>query len=291
LKKYLQLALLILRSGKLNSSGQDFNRSRAESLEGLQEFIPSQCVPRSIQALKSSNNLRAQAAFIKAAFRNKGGHVTAGSVGYIRIPKAANTSIGYAMLVKKYPELKNKTVDETQVNFLSDLNLSSVHNAGTETFFTVVRNPFARLVSVYRDFFENAPLATPQAEGKFMYEDYLFGILKQNMSFAEFVERISKIPDRLKDQHFKPQHLFFKPYAQNGIAVKIFQLEEKQSLESFLNDHGMELTHRNKSAEPYAYAEYYTPALIEKVYQLYRKDVERFGYDEILQSLKQELPV
>lgn len=282
MKKYLQLAGLLLRFGKLNSKGQNFNSKRFESLESLQEFIPAQCVPRSTLAIRNSNNFRAQAAFIKASFKSLGGHLSDGNLAYIRIPKAANTSMGYAMLLKRYPQLKNKTVDETQINFLSDVNLNRLKDVGTETFFTVVRNPFARLVSVYRDFFETD-------HGNFLYQDYLFGILEQNMSFAEFVDRIGQIPDRLKDQHFKPQHLFLQPYERNEIPVKIFQLEEQQNLKGFLNAHSMELTHRNKSTEPYEYAQYYTPGLIEQVHKIYQTDIDRFDYHKDLQTLKQKL--
>lgn len=281
MKKYLQLATLIFRFGSWKGSGQNFNLSRANSLENLQEFVPHKSGVKTNPAEKSSgNNLLAQAAFIKSAFKKKGGHLCAQNLCYIRIPKAANTSIGYEMLVKKYPDLKDKKVDETQINFLSDVNLCAVEDAETETFFTVVRNPFARLVSVYRDFFETSG-------EKFIYQDYLFGILAQKISFTEFVNRINRIPDPLKDQHIKPQYLFIEPYERKGIEVKIFRLEEKQSLGSFLNDQGMELTHRNKSREPYDYAQYYNNVLIRQVYNIYKKDIETFGYREAYGNLKE----
>lgn len=277
MKKYLQLAAQVLRNGTLRHRGQNFNSTRAKSLENLQEFIPE------INAIgnkkSSTSNLLAQAAFIQSSFRKKGGHLTVQNLGYIRIPKSANTSVSYAMLVKKYPPLKERNPDETQINFLADVNLRIAKESGIETFFTVVRNPFARLVSVYRDFFE-----TNRAE--FIYADYLFGILSQTISFAEFVSRISRIPDRLKDQHFKPQHLFVEPYENKGLAVKIFQLETPSALESFLEEHGMELSHRNKSPEAYDYAQYYNPYLLQQVFEIYETDIQKFGYSQLYESLK-----
>ena len=285
MKKYLQLANQILRYGSWKGSGQNFNLNRAQSLENLHEFIPqkSNVKAGSVEA-SSVNNLVAQAAFIKSAFRTKGRHLCAQNLCYIRVPKAANTSVGYEMLVKKYPGLRDKSVDETQINFLSDVNLSKLEDAGTETFFTVVRNPFARLVSVYRDFFETN-------HDEFIYADYLFGILRQKISFAEFVERTSQIPDRLKDQHIRSQYLFVEPYKRKGIDVKIFQLEEKGSLVSFLNDYGIELPHLNKSLESYDYIQYYNKALIQQVYEIYKTDIEKFGYRETYQTLTERFKI
>jgi hypothetical protein len=286
LKKYLQLAALIFKNGTLRHSGQNFNFNRAKSLENLQEFIP----PHVLEYLQVSKpnpstkslvkSLVRQAAFIKYAFRNDGGHLNSQNLSYIRIPKAANTSLSYAMLSKKYPDLQEKNPDEYQINFLADVNLLPAMKVKTDTIFTVVRNPFARLVSVYRDFFE-----TKRTE--FIYADYLFGILPQKISFAEFVSRISRIPDRLKDQHIKPQHLFVKPYESKGITVKYFQLETPSALEGFLKEHGMELTHHNKSREAYDYTQYYDVDLLQQVYEIYEADIKKFGYQLVYQDLKQ----
>lgn len=287
LKKYLQLAAQIIRKGTLHGSGQNFNATRVESLENLVEFIPQHSKPKhgykSIRVSKSFvNNLIAQAAFIKSSFQYKGGHINVQGLSYIRIPKSANTSVSHAMLVKKYPALKDKNADETQINFLADVNLQQISKAGNENFFTVVRNPFARLVSVYRDFFE-----TNREE--FIYTDYLFGILPKTLSFAEFVNRISTIPDRLKDQHFKPQHYFFKPYERKGIGIKVFRLEESEHLKDFLAAQGMELTHRNKSPEAYNYTQYYNASLLEAVHTIYEADIKKFGYEQVYDELKTQV--
>ena len=278
----------IIRRGTLLNNGQNFAESRVKNLENLQEFVPPHVSAylqnaRTVSGKKSSrNSLIGQAAFIKYAFRNDGGHLSTQNLSYIRIPKAANTSLSYAMLSKKYPGLKEKKPNEFQINFLADVNLLPAMKAKTDTIFTVVRNPFARLVSVYRDFFETNH--TP-----FIYSTYLFGILKQEISFSEFVSRISRIPDRLKDQHFKPQHCFFKPYEDRGFAIESFKLEETANLENFLKKHGIELTHRNKSNAPYDYTRYYNSGLLQQVNTIYQKDIEKFGYQEVYETLKEQL--
>lgn len=278
MKKYLQLAAQLIRYGTWKHSGQNFNQNRVKSLETLTEFIPDFNPVRGQR--NSDSYLIAQAAFIKSSFQQKGGHLTVDNLAYIRIPKAANTSISYAMLIKKYPALREKNPNETQINFLADVNLKSAQEADADFFFTIVRNPFARLVSVYRDFFETK-------HPEFIYSDYLFGILPQNISFAEFVDRISKIPDQLKDQHLKPQHLFTEPYENQNL--RFFQLEEPSALKSFLNEHGMELTHRNKSMEAYDYTQYYTAELLELAYNIYKTDIEKFGYQQVYESLKTQI--
>lgn len=247
----------------------------------MQEFIPE---GRLIQHNTSVPNLLAQAAFIRSSFSKKGGHLSVEDLAYIRIPKSANTSASYVMLVKKYPALEEKNPNETQINFLADVNLLPAKEATNERFFTVVRNPFARLVSVYRDFFETN-------HGHFIYEDYLFGILKHDLSFTAFVDRISKIPDRLKDQHLKPQHLFAEPYERLGIAVQFFQLEGSPALKNFLNKNGMELTHHNKSGAAYDYTQYYTRDLLQQVYTLYKTDIEKFGYGQVYESLRNRIKI
>ncbi len=283
MKKYLQLAAQILRYGTLRGRGQNFQKNRAQALESLSPYVPpNKLALTESRESNSPSNLAAQLAFIRSAFRKRGGHLTASEIAYIRIPKSANTSISYALLVKKYPALKTQRVNDTQINFLADVNLNPVNEADTEQFFTVVRDPFIRLVSVYRDFFENR-------QPDFLYAGYLFGVLKPDMSFATFVSRVSEIPDRLKDQHFRPQHCFIDAYETTGKSVTIFKLEEPAELEQFLQTHEMELPHLNKSTASYSYADYYTPAVLDRVYSMYKTDIMRYGYQANYEKLKASL--
>lgn len=272
--KYFKLLGLVIQHGKLPHRGINYNKSRAEGLMGLAEYIPINYVA---PGKGTTNPFMAQAAFLKNSFHTKGGHLQATSVklSYIRIPKSASTSMSMAMLEKIYPTLNQKKLSEKQINFLTDVNLQqgvseiSDHN----TYFTIVRNPFNRLVSVYRDFFESKT-------SSFIYNDYLFGVLKQHLSFDAFVDRITCIPDRLKDQHLKPQCLFIRYYEHKNIPVKILKLEESDPLNSFLSSYHLQLPHLNKSNANYDYKNYYSPSLLKKVYTLYQNDIEKFGYED-----------
>lgn len=261
--------------------GENFNQNREASLRDLQEFIPNlpqeQVVAQTITSPPQSKNtiirnLTGQLAFLKSSLKIKGGHLTTDTLSYIRIPKSANTSLSKGMLEKKYPSLKQKTITEKQINFLTDANLQT-RIEGPSILFTIVRNPFSRLVSVYRDFFEN--------KSNYIYHDYLFGILQPTISFSEFVDRIINIPDRLKDQHFRPQHTFLKYYEKENLDIKIFKLEEPEKITQFLSQHEVQLFHLNKSNEQYNYQSYYTVETLAKVSELYSIDVKRFGYEHV----------
>jgi hypothetical protein len=143
-----------------------------------------------------------------------------------------------------------------------------------------VRNPFERLVSVYRDFFETR-------NSNFIYHDYLFGIFPQSISFTEFVNRISVIPDALKDQHMKPQHCFLKFYEQKNIAVTILKLEETENVNLFLQHYSLQLPHLNKSGIAYDYRNYYTLETLRKASGIYQADIENFGYKKELAELQE----
>ena len=66
--------------------------------------------------------------------------------------------------------------------------------------FAIVRDLYERLASCYRAKFNKVD------ESKFMFSNYLFGYLKNDDSFEEFVRKVSKIPDILCDRHFKAQN-------------------------------------------------------------------------------------
>lgn len=228
-------------------------------------------------------HLSGQAAFLKNALKSEAGHLFVPNLNlsYLRNPKAASTSLSYTMLLALYPELKKFELSAEKINFLTDVNLKKEISPIEKPaiFFTVIRNPFARIVSVYRDFFE-------RPSPHFIYDDYLFGILKKALSFREFVDILQVIPDALKDQHLKPQNSFLTFYRKRNIEVKFLKLEDQHSVRAFLSDFHLTLPVMNKNESAYDYRSYYDPDTIEKVYKLYSQDILLFGYSEDYQDLK-----
>lgn len=275
----LSLCSLILQKGKLTIDTLDFNHLRTQSLLNLKAYLPEYYSLRTSSPKKRNRilfNLLATAAQIKSGYQTKGGHLIAPKqkLFYVRIPKAASTSLSHVMLGLIKPELEHKSLNATQLNFLADAWMQTHFSPELKacTGFTVVRHPISRLFSVYRDFFLSS------ADNPFIYQHYLGGILPQNLSFDEFVARISRIPDRFKDQHFKPQHVFTHPYQQKGISIHTFKLEEPERLKKFFDPYAIDLPHLNKSPEPVAIP--YKESTLNTIKKVYTFDFEVYGYDQ-----------
>jgi hypothetical protein len=291
---YFKLLVTLLKYGRLRHSGFNFNSARTQVLSGLMGKITAEHYTQQyhtqvtgIRKLLWENpflrSLLAQAAFIKNSYQIKGGHVHVPGLNltYIRIPKAGSTSLSYSLLIRLIPDLKEKKPNPIQVNFLADTTAETHIKSGSQNsiWFTVVRDPFARMVSVYRDFFENA-------SADFLYQDYLFGIFSRDLTFREFIQRLSLIPDALKDQHVKPQYMFLRYYKQNNISPRVFTLENTQALSEFLENYQLELPTLNKSRLVYDHRLYYDAETLELVFRIYKADVDQFGYFQNYLSLK-----
>jgi hypothetical protein len=281
-----KLLLLILRYGHLRHRGRNFNKERKETLMPLSDFLPPQKrgleLPLLPRVLRSPffQRMVSEAAFVKRNLVPRGGHLFSPfhNLAYIRIPKSASTSVSYAMLCSIYPEIGARTLSSTAINYLTDANIKDYVAEENAIFFTIVRNPFARIVSVYRDFYEGA-------SEQFIYEDYLFGILPRKISFHEFVKRVSQIPEQLLDPHLKPQHMFLEYYRKRVLNLIVLKLEKPADIDSFLSIYNLSIRQLNKSPEPYDYRIYYNQATLEIVSALYERDVRTFQYEGEYQQL------
>lgn len=287
-KGVFKLTSRMLTHGKLHQTGPDYSAMRMKTLSELATFCPPGLLEEAYarQTIVKNPYLKsclAQAAFFKNALKAQAGHLCFPAVrlAYIRIPKAGSTALSYAILKGRFPDLEGKHLTAEKINFLADVNLASeiIGPEKATTFFTVVRNPFRRIVSFYYNFFERA--------GKeFVYEDYLFGIFRNDMSFKTFVKLVEVIPDRLKDQHVRPQHVFLKYYEKRNVRLITFRLEEASPLREFLSDFGLSADVINKSDGIHDYRHYYDQETLEVVYRIYRKDVSKFGYADEYAALQ-----
>lgn len=280
--QYLHLLELIIKHGNLRHSGYDFNKTREEGLKQL--GVPGESTkPVKRSFLKSllwknafTRRIHSELAFLKSSLtNNRGAHLydAQHNLVYIRIPKSASTSVSLLMLSGIYDDISR--LDAREINFLIDANLKPKLSPAEEasTFFTIVRNPFARIVSVYRSYFEGK-------QDHFLYEDYLFGSFQKAISFPEFVRRLSLIPDRLKDQHLKPQHLFLQYYERRKLRnITVLKLEEPDSISNFLNQYNLSIPHLNKSNSTSDFRSYYDEETARLVAEIYKMDLENFGYD------------
>lgn len=98
------------------------------------------------------------------------------------------------------------------------------------------------------------------------------------MSLEEFANVLQLIPDRLKDQHVRPQHTFLKHYEKNDIPIDVMKLEEPKAIDALLKGVGRPFESFNESETPYDYRTYLSPRTRDIVYAIYREDFRRFGY-------------
>jgi chondroitin 4-sulfotransferase 11 len=192
---------------------------------------------------------------------------------FVQIPKNASSSI--------HKVLENQTDREhdhrTYIDILSQNDPELIESYFS---FAVVRNPYDRFVSAY---------------------EYLRGISEDgwNPSFEDvvndFYSRGTYFYTSEEQVHWWPQHVFVG--IKNIILVdKILRYENVNSewseiatkiingLPESYSKPTLTLPHENTShlRNKKDYKKYYTKDLAQKIYELYKKDFEMFGYDKEL---------
>ncbi len=185
---------------------------------------------------------------------------------YLRVPKSANTSIRLSM-----PGGQQTRIDLAR---LQDRYASHLC-------FSFVRNPWARLVSIYVE-----KLRSDNRNDRRFKEGIHRGFLRLGvpmrvgMPFAEFAEAVCSLSDDETEKHLKSQSHFL---VRDGELVPRFLGRVETIAEDWrrlgeLAGFRVELPHHNKTRHS-PYASYYDDALRKLVGDRYREDVERFGYD------------
>ncbi len=155
--------------------------------------------------------------------------------------------------------------------------------------FTFVRNPFERLYSCYRSKIKADKQKFNKKYGDFDF--YLFGYLKKDRSFENFVDRVLKVPYWLADRHFKPQAYLI--YKDNQLPLDfIGRLENiKEEFEPIRNRFDLDqLPHLNDSSMGEDdWRDAYTKSVVTKVARYYRQDLELWypnAKDDLLEYLE-----
>jgi hypothetical protein len=174
-----------------------------------------------------------------------------------------------------------KTDDALAIHGLFHQNSqhSTIKNAERYFKFAFVRNPYARLVSCYID----------RAVSKGYFEGYIFR-MQRNITFAEFVKKIVKIPDFLADRHFKSQYSVL--YRRGKLLVdyvgKVENIEQDWLIVAEKCGFEPSVVRENLSTPKEGKRDYrlfYTQELADMVYQRYRNDFELLGYQTAHQEL------
>jgi hypothetical protein len=202
---------------------------------------------------------------------------------YISISKTGISSIRSMFLEKigeeydkeNYGTIHHKTKEV--FNYIPQKEIDKNHDCFK---FSMVRNPFDRLVSCYTN--------------KILKEDYppiqkgYGNLFYQGMPFDEFVHSVCKVPDIFSDRHFRSQYsyIYYKGKSLVDYIGRFENLEEDLAFIIDKYDLG-KIPHINKSSKRSDYRDYYTPELVELAYQRYRDDIEKFDYQKEYLSLKE----
>lgn len=136
--------------------------------------------------------------------------------------------------------------------------------------FGVIRNPWDKMVSNYamfvgrEDNFRNQQI------------EMLFGIPRSELSFEIFIDLASKI----RNHHWEQSCSFFPEQGRElDIIIRFEDFREGMQLVSTAIETNVNLDVRSNVTSHSNYKEYYTHRSKDKVYEMFKQDVELFGYD------------
>jgi hypothetical protein len=180
---------------------------------------------------------------------------------FIHIPKTAGSSLWY---LNKKINLLPSFLYGHQSQYEQEI-LCEIHNYKPNYCFTIVRNPYTRIISIYNYLRDRVYFRGSRDE---IYTD-------SELVLEEWVEKFIVSPSKKArsvclNHHFTPQVCFL-----NGKSdVNIFKFEELDKLEDFFR---IKLPHANASNNKYQAV--HTEKSIEFVRKYYKDDFERFGYE------------
>jgi hypothetical protein len=190
---------------------------------------------------------------------------------YIHVPKAAGSSLRNYIL-------------NNRIDYIGhDERIHPEKPDGTYDYvFTIVRNPYDRVVSAYYYL----------RRGGGSHDDVKDGREYCHRKFPEFIKQDLKRASK-KQIHFKPMHYWVYDRCQ----VKATHIAKMENIKRDLIKIAEELKlpipdpipHANRTVHPES-EELYTKELREIVYNIYKKDFKLFGYEANISKTKRKRP-
>jgi hypothetical protein len=149
--------------------------------------------------------------------------------------------------------------------------------------FTVVRNPFSRLLSCYRNKIASEPVTNAVfLEGVHRGFQRHVSRLRHGMTFEEFVRAVAEIDDADADKHIRSQHLFVCDAEGRLLSDHVAKFERLATEMRFIFERigapMVKLPHQLSSGKNTGYRRHYSPESRALAEQRYARDLELFGY-------------
>lgn len=204
---------------------------------------------------------------------------------FFPVPKAATSSI--KKLIAQMDDLPAEGNPHHDIRFEEVWAKNLGRYPGYRTF-TVVRNPWDRLVSCFKDKIQgdlNDRRYGPRVqvhEGFDRYNKVLRRqIFRPDMTFEQFVRAVVRIPDAIADEHIRSQYKMFSRPGGGLLVERILKFEHLgEDMTDLLRELGADafnVDHMHKSVRS-AYREFYTDELAEITARHYRKDIRLLEY-------------
>jgi len=189
---------------------------------------------------------------------------------YYMVPKAASTTV--KSFIKAIDPLHMKRLSLAEAR--STLYKDYFH-------FTFVRNPYDRLLSCYIDKVYEPQLCSPEfTNGEFNdFLNYYGRLGYQQMSFGDFIQFVTRVPNKHCDNHFVPQHylvnldlLNFIGYVENFDQDLLYLRKQVGVPDEIPQPQKMNASRHDP------YQSYYNDKLRKMVDRKYARDLEIFNY-------------
>lgn len=171
--------------------------------------------------------------------------------------------------------------------FVKDI-FSATHSFAEASRFSVVRNPFVRILSGYL-----------QKVGKDLrvWDPFCkrFGIrpetTQNELTFEDFLNIVASEPDELLNGHFRPQYMnLLMPFTK---LTYLGRLEDPEGFKAFLSDFGVtvEEVRRHPTSAGELLSKYYNQRCAEIVKEKFADDFRLFGYSTDIREAQDFEPI
>lgn len=149
--------------------------------------------------------------------------------------------------------------------------------------FTIVRNPWDRLVSCYKNKIREETFNSNTFKNGVEFNLLKYGsIFYGGMSFNKFARCVASIPDEKSDKHFRSQHPIIINNHHQLLVDFIGKIENlEDDINKIIKACGipMKSIPRLNTSKKQNYQEYYNDETKDLIFNRYKKDILLFNYD------------